>query len=515
MAGKVTEMSRIKQLLRLHESGESNRRIAKALGLNRETVNNYIHKLEAGEMQAEELLELDEPVLEGKFIAGTAAYTDKRFETFKEQLPYFEKELGKKHVTRYLLWQEYLSNHPSGYRYTQFCYHLSQQFAARKPTAVLTHEAGEKLFVDFAGDKMEYVDRETGEIVPVHIFVACLPFSDYTFTMGVRTQTTDDFLYALSCCLRSLGGCPKILVPDNLKAAVTKADRYEPELNRVMEDFANHYGFVVIPTRVARPRDKAKVENQVKIIYSRVYAKLRNQQFYSLEELNRALAEKTMEHNQTRMQRTDYSRREKFLSVEKQLLRPLPETEFEIKYYTSLQVGQNNCIYLGRDHHYYSVPYIYIGQKVQVIYTRTLVKIYCNNELIATHERVVGFGYTTNSEHLCSTHQRYNNRNPDYYIETARRKSAVLAEVMTFIFNGTKPPETLYKTCDGLLSLCRKADPVRFEKACRIALNGGVPSYRYIKSLIEGKSLLMEEDDDEYKPLPSPEENIRGKQYYK
>jgi len=516
MAGKVTEMSRIKHLLRLHASGTSNRRIAETLGLNRETVNNYIRKLETGGMATEALLEMDDPVLEGKFIAGTAAYTDKRFEAFKELLPYFEKELGKKHVTRYLLWQEYLSKYPSGYRLTQFCYHLSQQLAARKPTAVLTHEAGEKLFVDFAGDRMEYVDRETGEIVPVHIFVACLPFSDYTFTMGVRHQTTDDFLYALFCCLKTLGGCPKILVPDNLKAAVVKADRYEPELNRVMEDFANHYGFVVIPARAAHPRDKAKVENQVKIIYSRVYAKLRNQQFHSLEELNRALAEKTMEHNQTRMQRTDYSRQEKFLSLEKQLLLPLPETEFEMKYYTSLQVGLNNCIYLGRDSHYYSVPYIYIGQKVQVIYTRTLVKIYCKNELIATHERIVGFGYTTDSEHLCSTHQYYNNRNPDYYIESARKKSAVLAEVMTSIFNGrndTRPPETLYKTCDGLLSLCRKTDPVCFEKACRIALDSGVFSYRFIQSLIQGKSLLMEED--KYKPLPTPETNIRGKRYYK
>jgi len=514
MAGKITEMSTIKQLLRLHESGASNRRIAKTLGLDRGTVTDYIRKLESGGMETEALLELDDPVLEGKFIAGTAAYTDKRFEAFKELLPYFEKELARKHVTRYLLWQEYLSEHPSGYRLTQFCYHLNQHLTARKPTAVLTHEAGEKLFVDFAGDRMEYVDRETGEIVPIHIFVACLPFSDYTFITGVRQQTTDDFLYALSCCLRSLGGCPKILVPDNLKAAVVKADRYEPELNRVMEDFANHYGFVVIPARSAHPRDKANVENQVKIIYSRVYAKLRNQRFHSLEELNRALAEKTMEHNQTRMQRTDYSRREKFLAAEKHLLRPLPETEFEIKYYASLRVGQNNCIYLGRDSHYYSVPYIYIGQKVQVIYTRTLVKIYCKNELIATHERIVGFGYTTDSGHLCSTHRYYNDRNPDYYIETARKKSAVLAEVMTSVFNGTnetRPPETLYKTCDGLLSLCRKTDPVRFEKACRIALDGGVLSYRFIKSLIEGKSLLMEE---EYKPLPSPEENIRGKQYY-
>jgi transposase len=512
MAGKVTAMSKVKQLLQLHESGLSNRRIAKSLSLDRETVNSYVRKLKSSNMPTIELLGLDEPVLEGKFLAGTAAYTDNRFEVFKELLPYFEKELARKHVTRYLLWQEYLSRYPSGYRYTQFCYHLHQQLIARKPSAILSHEAGEKLFVDFAGDKLEYIDPQTGEIIPVHIFVACLPFSDYTFIMGVRQQTTEDFLHALTCCLRHFGGCPKILVPDNLKAAVVKTDRYEPELNRLMEDFANHYRFAVMPARVAHPKDKAKVENHVRIIYSRVYAKLRNRQFFSLEELNRALAEKTMEHNQTRMQRTDYTRQEKFLADEKHLLNPLPETDFEVKYYTGLHVGQNNHIYLGRDKRYYSVPYTYIGEKVQVIYTRTLVKIFCKNQRIATHERVIGFGYSTVNEHLCSAHRYYNKRNPDYYIETARKKSAVLAELITCIFNTAKPPELLYKTCDGLLSICRKTDTLRFEKACRIALDNSIFSYKFIQSLLEGKTLFME--PEEYKPLPLPQSNIRGKQYY-
>jgi len=512
MSGKITVMSKVKQLIQLHQSGTSNRQIARDLGIDKGTVNDYVRKLRSGGLAVEELLSLEDPVLEGKFSAGTAAYTDKRFEAFKDLLPWLEQELGRKHVTRYLLWQEYLSKYPSGYRYTQFCHHLHQQLIARKPTAILTHVAGEKLFVDFAGDKLEYIDMETGEVFPVHVFVACLPFSDYAFIMGVSSQTTDDFLYALGCCLEAFGGSPKILVPDNLKAAVIKADRYEPELNRVMEDFANHYGMVVIPTRVGHPRDKSLVENQVQIIYSRVYAKLRDHQFFSLDELNNALREKTLQHNQTRMQRRDYSRQEKFLAEEKHLLRPLPAEPFEIKYYTELRAGTNNCIYLGRDRHYYSVPYTYTGQKVQVIYTRTLVKIFCKNQSIATHQRTVGFGYTTVKEHLCSSHQHYHQRSADYYIATARRKSETLAKVITLIFSSPKPPEVFYKTCDGLLSLCRKTDPVRFEKACQIALEQGIYSYRFIKALIEGKSLLME--TDEYKPLPTLWDNIRGKEYY-
>ena len=514
MAGKLTSMSKIKQLIQLHESGVSNRQIAQTPGLNKGTVNDYVSKLKSGNMQFSELLSLDEPVLEGRFSAGTAAFTDPRFEQFKELLPYFEKELERKYVTRHLLWKEYLEKYPSGYRYTQFCYHLSQQLAARKPSAVLNHEAGEKLFVDFAGDTLEYIDIETGEIVKVQVFIACLPYSDYSFCMAVKTQSTDDFLYALSCCLKHFGGIPKILVPDNLKAAIIKADRYEPELNRVMEDFANHYGFVVCPTRPYRPKDKAKIEGQVRIIYSRVYAKLRNQRFFSMEELNRALAEKTLEHNQTRMQRCDYSREERFLAGEKEKLRPLPETGYEKKYYTDLKVENNCCIYLSRDKHYYSVPYVYIGEKTQVIYTRTLVKIYCRRTLVATHERTVGFGYTTLTEHLCSSHRFYRERSPEYYIRAAGKKSNVLRELITAIFNNSKrPPELSYKTCDGLLSLSRKTDPKRFEKACQIAMNAEKYSYRFVRYLVEGKSLLMEETEN-YKPLPETE-NVRGKHYYK
>jgi len=514
MSGTSTAMSKIKQLVQLHESGASNRRIAKALGLYKGTVNAYVRKLKSTGMRADELLEMDDPVMEGKFIAGTAAYLDKRFEDFKERLSYFERELKRRHVTRYLLWQEYLSHYPSGYRYTQFCHHLNQQLIARTPSAILTHEAGEKLYVDFAGDKMEYIDRETGEIVSVNVFVACLPYSDYSFVMAVQHQTTEDFLYALSCCLNDFGGSPKIVVPDNLKAAVVKSDRYEPDLNRVMEDFANHYGFVVIPARPGKPKDKASVENQVKIIYSRVYAKLRNERFFSLESLNKALAEKTLEHNQTRMQHRDYSRQEKFLADEKQLLRPLPQTAFEVKYYTRLRVGLNNCIYLGRDKHYYSVPYAHIGEEAQVIYTRTMVKIFCRNQQVALHERKTGMGYSIVKEHLCSAHQHYSSRSPEYYIGMAEKRSAALTEVIKCVFDGHKPPEVHYRTCDGLLSLSRKTDPVLFERACQIALEHQAISYRFVQSLLTKPHLLMDTEMEHYKPLPQTTDR-RGREYYK
>ena len=519
MSGKVTRMSMIKQLLQLHRQGLSNRAISRELGIDKETVNTFVRKVKANNFDIEELLQLEDPVLEGKFMAGSAAYTDKRFEALKELIPHYEAELKRKHVTRGILWKEYIASHPAGYRYTQFCFHLNQLLIARKPTAHIEHNPGEKLYIDFAGDTVEYVDRQTGCIHKAQVFVATLPYSDYTFAMATASQMTDDFLHALSCCLASLGGSPKVVVPDNLKAAVIKADKYEPELNRVMEDFANHYKFVVLPARVKKCRDKSSVENAVKIIYHRVYARLRDRTFFSIDDINDAFREKVREHNQTRMQQKVYSREEKFLAEEKPALIPLPQTAFEMKRYSELRVAANNYIYLGRDKRYYSVPYAYIGKKVLVIYTRTLVQVYCNGASIAVHPRVIGFGYSTVKEHLCSQHRHYLDRSPEYYIEKAEKRSAVLGKLIRQIFERALIPETVFKRCDGLLSLCRKTELQIFERACQIALDHGQLSYLFVQKVIENRTYLLnendEENDEENEQTSLPEQDyLRGREYF-
>ena len=517
MAGKTTRMSTIKQVLQLHKEGVSNRRIANKLGLYKGTVNGYIRKVKDNGFSIDSLLSLEDPVLEKKFSAGNPAYKDDRFDVLKDKLSYFEQELRRPHVNRHTLWEEYRAEHSTGYSYSQFCYHLTQLYVARHPSAVLDHSPAGELYVDFAGDTLSYIDRETGEVHRVQVFIACLPYSDYTFVMAVPSQRTEDFLHALSCALRHFGGSPKILVPDNLKAAVIKADRYEPDLNRVMEDFANHYGFVVLPASPYSPKDKAAVENHVKITYTRVYAKLRNETFFSIEELNTAIADKVRDHNQTRMQQKPYTREEKFLSEEKAALTALPGTEFELKYYTDLKVAQNNYVFLGRDKHYYSVPYTYIGRKVSVIYTRTLVKIYCEGGAIASHQRTVGFGYTTVKEHLCSTHRHYLDRSPEYYVERAKKRSEALARLIIRSFEEEEIPERIYRRCEGLLSLQRKTHPVAFERACAYALESGLLGYKSLQRIIENKAYELvqsdrqREEEQEERPL---HQNIRGKQYY-
>lgn len=512
MAGKPKPMSQIKQVLLLHQQGIGRKTIARDLGLSKNTIRAYLSKIESAGWNINDLLALEDPVLEARFHAGNPAYSEDRFQRLKDKLDYYAGELKRKHVTKLLLWKEYRQEQPDGYGHSQFHYHLQQHLRAKNPSMVLEHKPAEKLFIDFAGKTASYIDRETGEIISCQLFVACLPYSGYSFIIAVRSQKVEDFLHALIACLVFFGGVPVVLVPDNLKSAIIKASRYEPDVNRVLEDFANHYRTTVIPTRARKPKDKALVENRVHLTYTHVYARLRNEQFFSLEDLNAALQEKNMQLNQTRMQQKPYSREEKFIADERPLLKPLPAGAFELKQYKVYKVAQNNHIFLAENKRYYSVPYTYIGQKVKVIYTRTLVHIYSQGECIAMHQRVYAPGYSTIKEHLCSHHQHYLDRSPRYYLSKAENISPKLHELFSMIFKQDRHPEQLYRTCDGLLNLSKKTLPDRFEKACNLALEYQNYSYRFILNILQNnmpEHFLPQTE----KTLPQ-HQNIRGKHYY-
>lgn len=513
MAGKTRPMSQIKQLIRLHQNGYGIKTIARTLSISKNTVKAYLKKIQEGELDTKALLSEDDPVVEKTFHAGNPAYKNDNFEYLKSRLSYFKKELEKTGVDRKLLWEEYITDNPGGYRYSQFCFHLSQQLVARRGSMVMEHRPGDKLYIDFSGKKMHYIDRSSGEVIPCEIFVACLPFSDFAFVMAVRSQQTPDFLYALDCCLQSLGGVPQALVPDNLKAAVIKADRYEPTLNRCMEDFANHYGTVVVPARPGKPQDKGLVENQVNLIYTRVFARLRNVQFFDIHSLNEAIKECVLKHNQTRMQQKPYCREERFLSAEKHLLNKLPEERFEMKHYSELKVAANGHIYLKRDLHYYSVPYTHIGAKAKVIYTRGMVYIYVKGKQVAVHIRSYQkSGYSTVAEHLSSQHQMYQQRSPDYYIERARKHSPEFHLLVQTIFQQNRYPEQLYKTCDGLMRLQRTFPDQEFVQACEFALEHRIYTYTFLQNVLKNGTALCQERAIQ-KPLPE-HHNIRGRDYY-
>lgn len=521
MAGKPTNMSQIKQLLKLHEQGHAIKAIARTIGISKNTVKSYLTKLALlakstdKPLSVHDLIQLPDPELEGIFHAGNPSYKDDRYTYLKGLLAHYQKELKRTGVTKNLLWQEYKEACTNGYGYAQFCFHLQQYLTASKPSMVLQHKAADKLFIDFAGKKLSYTCQNSGEIINCEVFVACLPYSDYSFVFAVHRQSSDDFIYALTRCLLHIGGVPQAIVSDNLKAAVKKANRYEPEVNHILTDLANHYGTTIVPARAYKPKDKALVENQVNLIYTRVYAKLRNSLFFDIESLNAAIAGLVLHHNQTRMQQKPYSREERFLAEEQPLLLPLTSEAFEIKYYAELKVAANNHIYLSCDKHYYSVPYSLIGSKVKVIYTRNMVYIYQAAKQVAVHIRNYQHGtYTTQKEHLCSQHQHYLSRSPAYYIGLAKTRSEVLHNLFELIFKKNRYPEQLYKSCDGLLSLQRRVNAEAFNKACQMAIDHQNYTYTFIKNIIENK--MAEHNDKtvtEAKPLPV-HPNVRGKQYY-
>ncbi|MFB0974007.1 MAG: IS21 family transposase, partial [Bacteroidales bacterium] len=251
-------------------------------------------------------------------------------------------------------WEEYKRDNPDGYEYTQFCYHVNQYLGAQRPSFVMKQDrsGGEYLHIDYAGDTLSYVDVETGEEIKCQVFVAVHPASDYPYIKAVPSQKVEDFLDGLQSALRAFGGVPKILVPDNLKAAVVKSDRYQPEVNAILEGFANHYGCVVIPARSYQPKDKANAEGSVCRAYRRIYAPLRHRQFFSIEDLNDAIAELLKLFVQKRMQQVPFTREERFIAIDRPNLKPLPSEPFEIRIRTELKVQPNSYVYLGRDKSY-------------------------------------------------------------------------------------------------------------------------------------------------------------------
>lgn len=514
MAGKTIPMSTVKQMMLLRKEGKSIKEIARITEKSKNTVKSYLSKIDVTGIDVEVLLLMDDFLLDTKLNAGNPSYKEEeRYAELKELFKHYQRELKRKGVTKYLLWQEYSESRPMGYSYSQFCHHLSQMNKALKPSAVLDHEPGDKLYVDFAGSTLSYVDRETGEVIQCQVFVACMPYSGQSFAMAVHSQSVSDFIHALNCCILALGGAPKALVPDNLKSAVIKANQYEPTINKALEDLANHYGTTVVPTRVLKPKDKAAVEGAVKIIYNRVYARLRNMAFYSLGELNQAISEKVLLHNQTRMQRKDYCREEKFLADEKQTLIPLPAEKFELKFYKEYKVGPNNHICLTQDSHHYSVPYIHIGKQANVVYTQTKVTIYVGGQKVAAHARSFFKGhYTSVRDHLCSAHKHFKDRSPTYYIEKASRCSNDLHQLFIAIFAQKRYPEQLYRTCDGLLSLQRKHDPEPFAKACQMALEHERYSYMFVSNILKNGTYTSIQINQS--PLPK-HGNIRGAGSYK
>ena len=513
MANKSIGAFMIREIIRLKEEKFSNSRIARALNLSRPTVIKYIKQTESSGFTIKELVTFSDAELHELFEAGaTPPRTDRNiiYIELTEFFSYVEKELKKPGVTRQLLWKEYKSKHPDGVMYTQFCYHFRKWRNQNDAYMHMEHKAGDKVFVDYTGKKLSFIDRSTGEIKEAEVFVATLGASQLTFVEATHSQTIPEFLHSLQNSFRYFGGVTAAVVPDNLKSAVTKSDRYEPEINERLADFASHYGTIIYPARARKPKDKALVEGAVKIVYHRIYAALRNREFYSLEELNTAIKEELEKYNNLRFQGRDYSRRDLFNETEKSTLKPLPATGYELKEYKMATVQKNAHVLLSKDKHYYSVPYSYIGKKVKLIFTRRVVEVYYNHQRIALHQRDYSLHrYTTIKTHLPSSHQFVSEWSPEKFTRWAAAIGESTEEYIKQVLETKQYPEQGYKSCLGILGFAKRMGHDRLENACERALHYQAYSYHTIRDILEkGLDRLAPENSKELK-LPF-HENIRG-----
>ena len=515
MANNPIGMIKIRQILRLQSQGCSKLQIAAQTGIARNTLKKYIREFIASGLTFDEINELSDKELEDLFVKPEDKPLNERLQTLFSLFPAIDKELKKKGVTRQLLWEEYKRDHPDGVGKSQFKHYFAQWKAQVNPVMHMEHKAGDKLYVDFAGDKLSIIDRQTGEIKPVEVFVAILGASQLTYVEAVMTQQKEDFIFACENALHYCSGVPAAIVPDNLKSAVIKSSRYEPTLNEAFADFAEHYGTTILPARAYRPRDKALVENAVRIIYSRIYVKVKRSEYYSLGELNAAILAALQEHNNAPLRGRNYSRRQQFDEVERSALMPLPALRYELKKHQYATVAKNGHVGLSSDKHYYSVPYRFIGKKVKLLYSRHSVEIYYNYERIALHERIKSpYQYTTEKDHMASAHRFVSEWTPDRFTSWAASIHEDVRLYVLKVLDRKQHPEQAYKSCLGILGFAKKVGNERLIKACQRALGYGAYNYKTIQKILE-RELDLGEAPDETDQLQMPfHDNIRGENYY-
>jgi len=514
MARKRIGMKKIREIIRFKETTNmSERKIARALNISRPVVAQYINDFKTSGLTYEDTKDMPDSQLLTLFEKQKKTKCS-QYEELSQQFPRVAIELKKTGVTLMTLWNEYQREHPGAYSYSRFCYHFQVWRNASKITMHIEHKAGDKMFVDYAGDRLMIVDRRTGREQSVEVFVAILGASQLTYAEASLSQKSEDWIRSNERAFIFFGGVTQAIVPDNLKSGVAKSNKYEPGINPMFDDFAEHYRTVILPARVRRPQDKALVENAVRLVYQRIYAPLRNRTFWSLKELNEAIWDLLEKHNETQFQRLKISRRGLFDKIEKSVLKPLPMERYAIKQCKELTVQLNYHVELREDMHYYSVPWQFRGKRVRVIYDDRNVAIYYDNIRIVQHKRIrIPNDYTTLPAHMPPEHRNYSEWSPERFIKWGKSIGDNVAEIIRVVLKSRKHPEQAFKTCMGILNLVKEHGPDRLNKACGRALGFGFHSYRRIKNILD-RGLEEEKLEGSMELLVSSHENIRGSKYY-
>jgi transposase len=509
-------MRKIKEILRLKfEAKLSHERIAAATGVSKGAVSNHIQRAVQRGLSWPLPADLDEAALERLLFRQAAPREDYAPPDF----PYLHQELKRKSVTLQLLWEEYQATHGErAYRYSQFCFHYQRFRASLARSMRQVHRAGEKLFIDYSGDTVSVIDAATGEIREAQVFVAVMGASKYTYAEATWTQTLPDWIASNIRALEYLQGCPDLLVPDNLKSAIRHACRYEPESTSTYAEMARHYGTAILPARPRAPKDKAAVEMSVLVCQRWILARLRNRQFFSLNELNIAISELLVNLNQRAFKKLPGSRAQAFEAIDRPAMKALPPTRYEYAEWIKAKPGVD--YHIEADYHYYSTPHPLVGQRVLVRMTATGIECFFKGQRVAAHVRSYLRGrHTTLPEHMPESHRKHLEWTPGRLLNWGQKIGTGTRAVVQWQLENRPHPEQGYRACLGLLNLAKIYGEDRLEAACRRALAIGSPTRKRIIAIL--KANLDQHPDlfpgaDTAAPTSSlSHSNVRGAEYFR
>lgn len=508
---KELSMRKVREIFRLRLSCKLGvREIARSCSISHSTAGEYLGKAEKAGLGWAEIEKMDDMEL-ARLVKSDSSSKDKGFRP-QPDWNYIHQELRKKGVTLQLLWEEYKAIYPDGYQSTQFNEHYHRWKRKLCVSMRQIHKAGEKMFTDYAGQTVPVVDRYTGEIREAQLFVAVLGASNYTFAEASWSQSLFDWINSHVRAFEYFGGVSRIIVPDNLKAGVTKPCRYEPDINPTYHEMAVHYGTVIIPTRVRKPKDKAKVEVGVQIAERWILAALRNRTFFSLGEFNEAIRELLDKLNRRSFKKLKGSRQSWFETMERSFLLPLPQSRYIFAEWKKARVNIDYHVELKN--HYYSAPYSLVQEKVELRYTSTSVEIFCKGKRVASHKRDdTPAKHTTVEDHMPKSHQEYLKWSPSRIIRWAGNTGESTAIVVEAILKSRRHPEQGYRSCMGIMRLGKQFSDKRLEAACRRAVAVGALSYKSIRSILE-KGLDRVSLPNPEPQLPLDHHNIRGSHYF-
>jgi transposase len=515
MSQKPVTMEQLKQILQLRKDGVAIREIVRRTGISRNAIKRYLSRLKPPSGEPPD--DLSNKQLADKAYDNQALiFTSSRKEALIRHFIYAEKELLRTGVDRQILWVEYKEQYPDGYTYSRYCYHFRNYLKHRDVVMHLEYEAGDMIMMDFAGKKLSYIHTGSGEVMECQVFISVLPYSGLIFCKAVHSQKTADFVSCINAMLKFYGAVSKTILCDNLKTAVIRPSRYEPVFTEVCNQLSEHYQTTFSATRPYSPRDKAMVERAIAIAYTHIYAPIRNQDFFSLEELNYAMMQQLNLLNNKPYRNDAYSRIYLYEEHEQKTLKPLPAEAFLHKKSISVTIQRNYHIQLTEDHMYFSVPYGYAGKKVKVLYDNNTVEVYYEHARIALHIRKsAGKAYTTLAEHMPPNHlhmYEVKGWTKEEFLTRASHIGQYTSLAVQHMLGNSIYVEQNYKACFGMLMLEKKYTKERLEAACRRASNGTRINYTMIKNILE-KGLDKQPLLFDNNPLPT-HENIRGSGHY-